>query len=255
MPEPFPNYRKSLQISINNIKTSHKADRSISGELHEATAYGIVKDNDKYNVVTRWTLDKFKEQKHFELIRDNELKEVACSDKNLFDKIIEERKIKSIRKLASENPLIKIKDKSGNEYKAFAGGNNICVEVYEHNTGDRDIEIISLFDASQHNFIPNWVKNYPNAKLIMRLFKGDIIGYIENRRYKYCLIKGINYVANNLKLTPINKVGDEFRIGFKTLFGQDISKKELNAKQFNISVTGIVTKKKTADINFWKNRK
>ena len=89
----------------------------------------------------------------------------------------------------------------------------------------------------------------------MRLFKGDIIGYIESRRYKYCLIKGINYVANNLKLTPINKVGDEFRIGFKTLFGQDISKKELNAKQFNISVTGIVTKKKTADINFWKNRK
>ena len=255
MPEPFPNYRKSLQISINNIKTSHKADRSISGKLHEDTAYGIVEDNDKYNVVTRWTLDKFKEKKHFEMIRDNELKEIACSDKELFNKIVDEKSIKGIRVLKSENPVIKIKDKSGNEYKAFAGGNNICVEVYEHNTGDRDIEIISLFDASQHNFIPNWVKNYPNAKLIMRLFKGDIIGYIENRRYKYCLIKGINYVANNLKLTPINKVGDEFRIGFKTLFGQDISKKELNAKQFNISVTGIVTKKKTADINFWKNRK
>lgn len=255
MPEPFPNYRKSLQLSINNIKTSHKADRSISGKLHEDTAYGIVEDNDKYNVVTRWTLDKFKEKKHFEMIRDNELKEIACSDKELFNKIVDEKSIKGIRVLKSENPVIKIKDKSGNEYKAFAGGNNICVEVYEHNTGDRDIEIISLFDASQHNFIPNWVKNYPNAKLIMRLFKGDIIGYIENRRYKYCLIKGINYVANNLKLTPINKVGDEFRIGFKTLFGQDISKKELNAKQFNISVTGIVTKKKTADINFWKNRK
>ncbi len=29
----------------------------------------------------------------------------------------------------------------------------------------------------------------------------------------------------------------------------------MNAKQFNISVTGIVTKKKTADVNFWKNRK
>lgn len=255
MPEPFPNYRKSLQLSINNIKTSHKADRSISGKLHEDTAYGIVEDNDKYNVVTRWSLDKFKEKKHFEMIRDNELKEIACNDKELFNKIVDEKSIKGIRVLKSENPVIKIKDKLGNEYKAFAGGNNICVEVYEYNTGDRDIEIISLFDASQHNFIPNWVKNYPNAKLIMRLFKGDIIGYIENRRYKYCLIKGINYVANNLKLTPINKVGDEFRIGFKTLFGQDISKKELNAKQFNISVTGIVTKKKTADINFWKNRK
>ena len=29
----------------------------------------------------------------------------------------------------------------------------------------------------------------------------------------------------------------------------------LNAKQFNISVSGVITKKKTADINFWNNRK
>ncbi len=103
--------------------------------------------------------------------------------------------------------------------------------------------------------MPEWMKKYPNGKLLMRLFKGDVIGFIENRKYKYCVIKGINYVANNLKLTPINKIGDEFRIGFKSLFGKDLEKKELNAKQFNISVTGIVTKKKTADVNFWKNRK
>ena len=58
MPEPFPNYRKSLELAIDNIKTSHKADRSISGKLHEDTAYGIVENDDKYNVVTRWTVDK-----------------------------------------------------------------------------------------------------------------------------------------------------------------------------------------------------
>lgn len=254
MPEPFPKYRKSLQISIDNIKTSHKSDRSISGKLHEDTAYGIVKDNDKYNVVTRWTVDKFKEKKHFELIRDNELKEIACSDKELFTKIVETRKIKSIRKLASENPVIKIKDKSGRDYKAFAGGNNICVEIYEVD-GIRKSEVIQLFDAAQKGFMPEWMNKYPNGKLLMRLFKGDVIGFIENRKYKYCVIKGINCAASNLKLTPINKIGDEFRIGFKSLFGKDLEKKELNAKQFNISVTGIVSKKKTADINFWKNRK
>lgn len=254
MPEPFPNYRKSLKLSINNIKTSHKSDRSISGKLHEDTAYGIVKDNDKYNVVTRWTVDKFKEKKHFEMIRDNELKEIACSDKELFTKIVETRKIKSIRKLSSENPVIKIKDKSGRDYKAFAGGNNICVEIYEVD-GVRKSEVIQLFDAAQKGFMPEWMKEYPNGKLLMRLFKGDVIGYLENRKYKYCVIKGINCAASNLKLTPINKIGDEFRIGFKSLFGKDLEKKELNAKQFNISITGIVTKKKTADINFWKNRK
>ncbi|WP_242347146.1 type II CRISPR RNA-guided endonuclease Cas9 [Mucispirillum schaedleri] len=254
MPEPFPNYRKSLELAIDNMKTSHKADRSISGKLHEDTAYGIVENDDKYNVVTRWTVDKFKEQKHFETIRDNELKEIACSDKELFAKIVETRKIKSIRKLAKENPVIKIKDKSGRDYKAFAGGNNICVEIYEVN-GVRKSEVIQLFDAAQKEFMPEWMKKYPNGKLLMRLFKGDVIGFIENRKYKYCVIKGINYVANNLKLTPINKIGDEFRIGFKSLFGKDLEKKELNAKQFNISVTGIVTKKKTSDVNFWKNRK
>ena len=265
MPEPFSNFRKSLQISINNIKTSHKADRSISGQLHEDTAYGIVKDNDKYNVVTRWTLDKFKEKKHFELIRDNELKEIACSNKELFDKIIEERKIKSIRKLASENPVIKIKDKLGNEYKAFAGGNNICVEIYEVD-GVRKSEVIQLFDAAQKDFEPKWMRKYPNGKLLMRLFKGDVIGFIEKekgRNRTYYTVQQIRQKANDLGLVLLNSTGyvkvekdgkeKEIKkciyIGFNKLFN------EYNAQQFNVSVTGIVTKKKTADINFWKNRK
>lgn len=253
MPEPFPNYRKSLQISIDNIKTSHKADRSISGKLHEDTAYGIVKDNDKYNVVTRWTVDKFKEKKHFEMIRDNELKEIACSDKELFNKIVETRKIKSIRKLSSENPVIKIKDKSGRDYKAFAGGNNICVEIYEVN-GVRKSEVIQLFDAAQKDFKPEWMNKYPNGKLLMRLFKGDVIGYLENRKYKYYTIRGISVADQNLKLLAINKAEGIFKKGLSILFNSN-NKNFLNAKQFNISVTGIVTKKKTADINFWKNRK
>lgn len=253
MPEPFPNYRKNLQLSINNIKTSHKADRSISGKLHEDTAYGLVTNNDKYNVVTRWTLDKFKERKHFEMIRDNELKEIACSDKELFTKIVETRKIKSIRKLSSENPVIKIKDKSGNEYKAFAGGNNICVEVYEVD-GVRKSEVIQLFDAAQKGFMPEWMNKYPNGKLLMRLFKGDVIGYLENRIYKYYTIEGISIADQNLKLLAINKSEGIFKKSLNLLF--DINNKNsLNAKQFNISVTGVITKKKTADINFWKDRK
>lgn len=253
MPEPFPNYRKSLELAIDNIKTSHKADRSISGKLHEDTAYGIVENDDKYNVVTRWTVDKFKEQKHFETIRDNELKEIACSDKELFAKIVETRKIKSIRKLAKENPVIKIKDKSGRDYKAFAGGNNICVEIYEVD-GVRKSEVIQLFDAAQKGFMPEWMKKYPNGKLLMRLFKGDVIGFIENRKYNYYTIKGISIADQNLRLLAINKAEGIFKKGLNILFDSN-NKNSLNAKQFNISVTGIVTKKKTADVNFWKNRK
>ncbi len=259
MPEPFPNYRKSLELAIDNIKTSHKADRSISGKLHEDTAYGIVENDDKYNVVTRWTVDKFKEQKHFETIRDNELKEIACSDKELFAKIVETRKIKSIRKLAKENPIIKIKDKSGRDYKAFAGGNNICVEIYEVN-GVRKSEVIQLFDAAQKGFMPEWMKKYPNGKLLMRLFKGDVIGFIDKE-------KGRNRIYYTVQQIRQKKSGELKELGLVNINGQGIEEKnqkfiafnilfnKYNAKQFNISVTGIVTKKKTADVNFWKNRK
>ncbi len=263
MPEPFPNYRKSLKLSIENIKTSHKSDRSISGKLHEDTAYGIVEDNDKYNVVTRWEIDKFKEKKHFEMIRDNELKEIACSDNELFKKIIETRKIKSIRKLASENPVITIKDKSGRDYKAFAGGNNICVEIYEVD-GVRKSEVIQLFDAAQKDFKPAWMNKYPNGKLLMRLFKGDVIGFIDKEKGRnkvYYVVQQIRQKANDLGLILLNSTGyvkengkeKEIKkciyIGFNKLFNK------YNAKQFNISITGVVSKKKTADINFWKNRK
>ena len=88
----------------------------------------------------------------------------------------------------------------------------------------------------------------------MRLLKGDVIGFIENRIYNYYVIKGISIADQNIKLLLINQVEGIFKKGLNILF--DIKNKQfLNAKQFNISATGIVTKKKTADINFWKNRK
>lgn len=251
MPEPFTNYRKSLELAVNNIKTSHKADRSISGCLHEDTAYGLVKDNDKYNVAVRWTLDKFKDNKQYEIIRDYELRNYACNDNTKFKELVDNRGIRGTKVLKSENPLITIQDKFGKTYKAFAGGNNLCVEIYEV-AGVRHAEVIQLFDAAQKNFKPNWMTTYPNGKLIMRLFKGDVIGYIDinyNRNIQYYIIQQIRQKL--FALIPINN-GNNGTMEFKSynpLFNS------LNAKQFNISVSGVITKKKTADINFWNNRK
>lgn len=251
MPEPFTNYRKSLELAVNNIKTSHKADRSISGCLHEDTAYGLVKDNDKYNVAVRWTLDKFKDNKQYEIIRDYELRNYACNDNTKFKELVDNRGIRGIKVLKSENPLITIQDKFGKTYKAFAGGNNLCVEIYEVD-GVRHAEVIQLFDAAQKGFKPNWMTNYPNGKLIMRLFKGDVIGYIDinyNRNIQYYIIQQIRQKL--FALIPINN-GNNGTMEFKSynpLFNS------LNAKQFNISVSGVITKKKTADITFWNNRK
>lgn len=247
MPEPFPNYRKSLQLSINNIKTSHKADRSISGKLHEDTAYGIVEDNDKYNLVSR---QKITENINKELIRDKELRELA-NNNELFKSIIKERKIWHLRVLKKFHPIIEIKDKNNKTFKVYTPENNICAEVYEIPNDKRYVEVINLYDAVQKNFKPEWMNKYPNGKLLMRLFKGDVIGFIENRKYRYMIIKQIT--NDRLVLEDINYISVENNHILRKVYNQFAN--ILNAKQFNISVTGIVTKKKTADINFWKNRK
>lgn len=247
MPEPFPNYRKSLQISINNIKTSHKADRSISGKLHADTAYGLVEDNDTYNLVSR---QKITENINKELIRDKELRELA-NNNELFKSIIKERKIWHLRVLKKFHPIIEIKDKNNKTFKVYTPENNICAEVYEIPNDKRYVEVINLYDAVQKNFKPEWMNKYPNGKLLMRLFKGDVIGFIENRKYRYMIIKQIT--NDRLVLEDINYISVENNHILRKVYNQFAN--ILNAKQFNISVTGIVTKKKTADINFWKNRK
>ncbi len=259
MPEPFTNYRKSLELAVNNIKTSHKADRSITGMLHEKTAYSIVNSEGKNNVAVRWSIDKFKEKKHFESIRDYELRNYACNNNGKFMEIVDNRGIRNIRVLKSENPLITIQDKFGKTYKAFAGGDNLCVEIYEVD-GVKHAEVIQLFDAAQQNFIPKWMKKNPTGKLLMRLFKGDIIGFVDKDKGVdriYCTVQQIRQKKSGelkeLGLININGHGTDEQsqrfIVFNTLFNK------YQAKQFNISVSGIISKKKTADINFWKNRK
>ena len=42
------------------------------------------------------------------------------------------------------------------------------------------------------------MNKYPNGKLLMRLFKGDVIGYLENRKYKYYTIRGISVADQTL---------------------------------------------------------
>ncbi len=247
MPEPFTNYRKSLELALNNIKTSHKADRSISGCLHKDTAYGLVRDNNDYNLVRRQGIT---ESINFDLVRDKELREILNNEKTR-NEIIEKRNIRHIRTLKKYNPIISIKDRNNKIYKVFEGGNNICAEIFEVPNDKKYVEVITLFDASQKNFTPKWINKYPNAKLVMRLFKGDVVGYIDNRKYKYALITQITNDRFVMEEINYHSKSDEYIIRKSHNQFANI----LNVKQFNISVSGVITKKKTADINFWNNRK
>ena len=250
MPEPYDNYLKDIKEKVVSIKVSHKIDRGLEGRLHEDTYYGIVKDNDKYNLVRRQPVD-LKTFKHFELIRDKELRDMALLDEEKFSKVVMERNIRHLRMLKKDNPIIEIKDKNRNIYKAVVGGDNLCVEIYRKSNGKIDYEVIERFHANQKGFQPKWITNEKDAVLLMRLFKGDVIGFIEDkakREYQYYIIKSIR----------------QDRIVFLSIYRSNISHMvqksysllidNLKAKQFNISVSGIVSRSKKPDIHYWNKK-
>lgn len=93
----------------------------------------------------------------------------------------------------------------------------------------------------------------------------DIIGYLDGERYRYMVIKSIKvdrFILQDININIRNAKTEQEREVNSMLSKKHIINSSYNpfvnvlkAKQFNISPTGIVTKKKTADINFWKNRK
>lgn len=88
MPDPWDGYRDQLKAALDRIVVSHRPDhgidpkadagkrRSTSGRLHEATAYGIVKEPEREggNVVARKPLEGLSENE-IDRIRDPELRE------------------------------------------------------------------------------------------------------------------------------------------------------------------------------------
>lgn len=71
------------------------------------------------------------------------------------------------------------RDTRGKPYKYYALGGNYCAEIYCPNKGEKSgqwqCEIISNYHAHKKDFISQWRKDNPTAKLIMRLFSNDML--------------------------------------------------------------------------------
>ncbi len=86
--------------------------------------------------------------------------------------------------------LVPIADKNGVIYKYMENAESYCMDIYDTGSGKWQFEVINMFDAHK-NKMPQWRKNNPHAKLIMRLFKRDAIAYEENGEYKIAIIKNV----------------------------------------------------------------
>ncbi len=107
----------------------------------------------------------------------------------------------------SESAMKTIYDKQGKPYRYVATGSNHHLDIFcpikdrvasdgtKYKAGKWYAETISTFDFNQKDFSPNWRKEHPTAKLIMRLHINDIVAYDENGKRE---IRRLKKITSNL---------------------------------------------------------
>ncbi len=195
-PAPWEGFREDVAESIRSIIVSHKPDHGVQGALHNDTAYGLPKGEagqpdkkGRRTVVTRKPISTFEKTADLEKIRDPFLKSIFLSatrgltgsDFKLALAEVGKSLTPPVYKVRIEEKLtvIPIKDKAGQNYKAYKGDGNYCYDIWVDESGKWTGEIISTFDANQRSRTnPHWWKKPTRENgnpILMRLRKSDAV--------------------------------------------------------------------------------
>lgn len=231
-PEPYPGFRDDLGRTLDKLIVSHKPDHGLppegrddphvtSGQLHEATAYGLVEeeiDGKRYNLVTRKAIEALTEGE-LARVRDVALREALLevgkgakrSGQKLSDALAafgKDRGIRRVRILKTEGSVRVVRHGNGMIFeKAYAPGDNHRIEIFELPDGSWAGEGVTVHDANQRGYQPAWLRNHPEARLVMRLHGGDLIqaDFGGGRKiYRVCVLDAAN---NRIKLAAHNEAG------------------------------------------------
>lgn len=195
MPLPFEGFdRNALANSILNVIVSHKPDHGLIRRLHADTAYGSagVDESEQKLFVNRIPLTSIKNESDIALVCDavwrkrltSILQGVPKNSEEWKRKLDELSKSSGIKKIRIRFPMssgtyVGISDDSGYVYKYYATDGNFCMDIYEPRKGKHSgkwcAEVITAFNANQPDFVPEWRRNYPAARRIMRLFIHDAV--------------------------------------------------------------------------------
>ena len=253
--DPWLNFRKDVKAIVQDILVSHKPTRkkltkgTTDGQLHNATAYGIIKynENGASDVVVKNPIGWFDKEKRVKSIRDNHLRENFINlfkegGKEAIQKFAQNRGIRSLRCEIKET-VIPINDKDGNPYKAYMGDSNWGMEIYQ-NPGSKKWEgiPISRFHANQADFIPgSTYRPHPAAKMVMRLQINDCVEIEEDNCKKIMRLQKLS--KGRLTLAEIHESNVDARNrdkddSFKYLDKSANKLRELKMRKVHISPAG-----------------
>jgi CRISPR-associated endonuclease Csn1 len=222
--------REDLKSALDRMVVSHKPDHGTQGKLHEDTAYGFVKEPEREgaNLVYRKPIEALNENE-IERIRDRRLRDtvrdhvtvekangVALVDalRKLRDKSDDphiKNGLRRVRLLKPEKPeyLVPVRDRqTGTPYKAYSAGENFCVEIFEMVDGRWNGEAVRRFDANQKDYHSRWRQENPDAKLVMRIHKGDLIRLDHDGKTQIMVVHRLDAAARRFKLAAHNETGN-----------------------------------------------
>ncbi len=227
--EPFPGYCDKVNQAARKVVISHRPDHRISGQLHEEAAYGLVEENedninrgepDIGNVVIRRAITSLTE-KQIGQVRDvatrKELEQVLYETRLTFpeDKDFKKqlpvalaqwskksgtRRVRTLKPAKSIVPIRKRAD--GSRYKYVIPGENHHMDIIETPDGKWIGVAVTIFEAAQDEqkkkkeqlVTEKWRDEYPDAKFIMRLHKGDTLQLFDE--------DGMNRVKRVVRISP-----------------------------------------------------
>lgn len=196
--------RNQLRPSLDRLAVSHKPDHGTrgqagktTGQLHKATAYGIIKSDDdgKSKVVVRKQLATGangwpKTRKDLETVRDESLQAALLKlwdteggkPANFVKRTNEGvwlngrcqrvRRVRVVQNLRVV-PIRPKNDIAGKPYKGYKSDSNEFADIWKHNERWK-IVVVPTFDANQPEFDLNRFRPHPAAKRLMRLHKNDM---------------------------------------------------------------------------------
>jgi CRISPR-associated endonuclease Csn1 len=197
-----------LEKRLNSLKISHRPNHSPAGALHEATAYGLIKNAGpgEPNLVYRKAIDALTSEA-IAHVRDRNLRNSLMAiaqaakgnAKDLRERLIafcseRDHPMRHVRIQRTRAEFIRVYDRRGRPYKMLLSDGIHAVDIYTDKQGRWRGEGINSFNANR----PDWKSEYtadPSNRFVMRLHKGDMIVALHN---------GMERLFRVLKLEPSN---------------------------------------------------
>lgn len=248
MPEPWAGFRDELRDALQRVTVSHRPDHSPQGRLHEETAYGVVKGPaiEGGNVVYRKPIDALSVNE-VERVRDPVLREklkahlgpllipdsgavpgegdllaagrpgrkpkpkVRVAAKDLRQALSEfgrDSGIRHVRIVKPEAGVVPIRDSRGQVYKAYSPGKNHRIDIFSLPDGRWSGEAITVFDANRAGFEPSWMTRVPGSRLVMQVYKGDLIKLIDDGQVRIMRVVRLEAEAERLRMAGHTEGGN-----------------------------------------------